>query len=191
MLAVSTADMYSGDFTAWLVNDGLQRAAGGPACATSPAIEEGAQDAECFLSTDSGFAATSSHLGLCAWTTRNNMTTTPPTAPCQNVARGLPYDRPLQARQPASSPISPSVDPTQLYYTAGAPGPRSSQRSRPRRRVGADRSWDAHRDVRLEAVLLLRHPAQLGAPWHDLARLRVSRVGARSRLEYTPLQLPR
>ena len=42
MLAVSKADMYSGgDYTAWIVNDGLQRAAGGPAYATSPAIEEG------------------------------------------------------------------------------------------------------------------------------------------------------
>jgi hypothetical protein len=42
MLAVSKADLYSGgDYTAWIVNDGLQRADGGPAFATSPAIEEG------------------------------------------------------------------------------------------------------------------------------------------------------
>ncbi len=41
------------------------------------------------------------------------------------------------------------------------------------------------------AEFLLRHPAQLGDPWHDLVRRTVHRVGAGARLEYAPLQLPR
>ena len=55
MLALGKSPMLSGGgYFSWYVNDGLQISGGGPAAVTSPAIEEGVQDAEFFVSTDAG-----------------------------------------------------------------------------------------------------------------------------------------
>ncbi|HEX3270187.1 MAG TPA: hypothetical protein VHR15_06030 [Ktedonobacterales bacterium] len=119
MLALAKAPMLSGgSVTSWSVNDGLQRAAGGPALATSPAIEEGVQDAEFFISTDSG--TVSSNMGLCAWTNLSNITSSPSTVTCQNVNLGLTYDDAFPARQPGTSTrISGGFGLDQVYYKAG------------------------------------------------------------------------
>jgi hypothetical protein len=120
MLALSKAPMLSGgDFVLYAVDNGLQTATGHPALATSPAIEEGAQDAEFFVSTDEGVDAVSSNMGLCAWTNLSNITTTPPTVTCQNVDLGLPYAAPFYARQPSGPTLYPAYSPQQVYYKAG------------------------------------------------------------------------
>ncbi|HEY7092935.1 MAG TPA: hypothetical protein VH393_07140 [Ktedonobacterales bacterium] len=120
MIAFSKSTMLSGGgYFWWYYNDGLQMSGGGPAAVTSPAIEEGVQDAEFFLSTDAGLGGPSSNMGLCAWTNLSNITTTPPTLTCMNINLGLAYTDPLFARQPSGPNVSPSFGPKQVYYKAG------------------------------------------------------------------------
>jgi hypothetical protein len=87
---------------------------------TSPAIEEGVQDGEFFVSTDAGWVAAGSNMGLCAWTNLSNISTMQPTVTCQSVNLGLTYDEPLLARQVGGSdPLFPGYGVKQVYYKSG------------------------------------------------------------------------
>jgi hypothetical protein len=120
MIALAKAPLLSGgSVTSWTMNDGLKTATMAPAFATSPAIEEGVQDAEYFLSTDAGYGGPSSNMGLCSWTNLSNITTTQPTVTCQNVNLGLPYTDPLLARQTTTPGLLLAFGPKQVYYKAG------------------------------------------------------------------------
>jgi hypothetical protein len=122
MLALAKAPLLSGgSWFGYYANDGLRTGARAPAYAVSPAIEEGVQDAEFFVSTDAGLlgANSSSNMGLCAWTNLSNITTTTPTVTCQNVNLGLAYDDPLPAFQPSDTVVQVSFGPRQVYYKAG------------------------------------------------------------------------
>jgi hypothetical protein len=120
MYAVNKGPMMTGATTnSWYVNDAFQ-VNGGPAYRLSASTEEGVQDAEFFVSTDSAFGGPSSNLAICAWTNLNNIATTMPTVTCQNVNLGLSYTDPLPVRQLGSpGKLTPGYGENQVYYKAG------------------------------------------------------------------------
>jgi hypothetical protein len=121
MVAFGKAAMLSGrGYSWWYYNDGLHTASANLAFALSPAIEEGVQDAEFFVSTDAGWGITSANLGLCAWTNLSNFPSVAPTISCMNVNLGLSYTDPMSIRQPGTATIlAPDDGMKQVYYKAG------------------------------------------------------------------------
>jgi hypothetical protein len=93
---------------------------GGPAFALSPAIEEGAQDAEFFVSTDAGDSSNNPHLS--AWTNLSATASVAPRIRCMAVDMGVErlYDDPCPARQPGGGPISSIGIGSKQIYVKGA-----------------------------------------------------------------------
>jgi hypothetical protein len=115
------APLLAGSGTGYtFFNDALKTSGGAhPAFRLSPAIEEGVQDAEFFVSTDAGWG-TSQNMGICAATNLSNVTTTTPTVTCQNINLGANYADPFGGRQPGTaSLIDPGLGVKQVYYKSG------------------------------------------------------------------------
>ena len=94
-----------------------------PAFRLSPAIEDGVQDSEFIVATDTGYGVTSSNLTLCALTNLNNVSTTAPTLTCGLNNLGLSYADPLPAQQIPWLSNHPSftvgLGTKQIYFKAG------------------------------------------------------------------------
>jgi len=113
--------LSGGTLAGFFYNDALKISGGSaPAFRLSPAIEEGVQDAEFFVSTDAGYGGPSQNLGICAFTNLRNFDTVAPTVTCQNVNLGANYTDPLAVRQSGGpNNIDPGLGPKQVYYKGG------------------------------------------------------------------------
>jgi hypothetical protein len=113
--------LSGGSLGGFFYND-LLRTSGGanPAFRLSPAIEEGVQDAEFFVSTDAAYGGPSSNMGICAFTNLSNFGSTQPTVTCTNDNLGATYTDPLPVRQSGGpNNIDPGLGVKQVYYKGG------------------------------------------------------------------------
>jgi hypothetical protein len=127
-IAINKGPMLSGATTnLWTLNDAMTTnpdriyPSGQPAFRLSPAIEEGIQDAEFFVSVDSGYGTASQNLGVCAWKNMSTAATTMPSISCLNHnLTGAYYKDPPPARQPGGpNTIATGYGMKQVYYKAG------------------------------------------------------------------------
>ncbi len=118
LLSSNTATYYTFNNA---VNTSLNTCSGPcPDFRLSPAIEDGVQDGEFIVATDTGYGVTSSNLTLCALMNLNNVSTTAPTLTCGLNNLGVSYADPLPAQQFGGHPdFTVGLGTKQIYYKAG------------------------------------------------------------------------
>jgi hypothetical protein len=90
------------------------------AYSSSPAIEDGVQDAEYLMASEEGWGGPFSKITLCTLTNTRNIATIAPTYTCDVVDLGASYSDPVGARQPGiTTNLTVGLGTGQLYFKAG------------------------------------------------------------------------